>query len=293
MNKEIPNIQFESNYSKVKGIEIITLESIIQRKDNLEHNPEIAHQLEFNMLIFFTSGKSKHLVDFVWHEVNDCTLLYLSKGQVTAFSFTDDLKGFIILFTEEYFKQQLNRLPKETIIRLFTSHLFSTKIHIPKNSNVNNYASLLFDEFYKEKDAFNKVNIINYLFNIIFSKLEQLKKHQTFHIKETDKLETFLKFKTLLETNYQRSRNADFYAEKLHITYKHLNVISKEIVSLTAKQFIDEFVILEAKRQLINSSIKSTELSFQLGFEEPTNFVKYFKKHTKLTPNLFKLTYNN
>lgn len=293
MTKEIPHISFNSNYAKIEGIEIILLEDLINRKDSLEHNPENVHQLEFNMLIFFTNGKSKHLVDFVWHEVSNSTLLYLSKGQVTAFNFTNDLRGYIILFTEEYFKKQLNRLPKETIIRLFTSHLFSPKIQIPKNSNVNDYATLLFEEFYKEKDAFNKVNIIDYLFNIIFSKLEQLKKHQTFHVKETDKLETFLKFKTLLEANYKQSRNADFYAKKMHITYKHLNVISKEIVNRTAKQFIDDFIILEAKRQLINSTIKSTELAFLMGFEEPTNFVKYFKKHTGLTPNSFKILHNN
>ena len=63
------------------------------------------------------------------------------------------------------------------------------------------------------------------------------------------------------------------------------------MVSVTAKQFIDAFVILEAKRLLINSEIKSTELAYSLGFEEPTNFVKYFKKHTGFTPNTFKKDY--
>ncbi len=57
-------------------------------------------------------------------------------------------------------------------------------------------------------------------------------------------------------------RNADYYAEQLNITYKHLNVVCKAIVKSTAKQYIDDFVILEAKRNLINSSIKSTELAY-------------------------------
>ena len=89
--------------------------------------------------------------------------------------------------------------------------------------------------------------------------------------------------------HFTESRNADFYAKKMNITYKHLNVICKEVVNITAKRFIDEFVILEAKRQLINSAVKSTELAFSLGFEEPTNFIKYFKKFTGLTPNRFKI----
>jgi len=288
MTDEIPHILFKSNYTKIEGIEIITLESLINRKDSLEHFPEKAHQLDFYMLVFYTDGETEHLVDFVWHKVKKNTMLYLSKGQINAFKFNTDLKGFVILFTEDYFKTQLNRLPKNSVLRLFTSHLFSPRIQVTPNSNVSSYVHLFYDEFYKEKEEFNKRNIIDSLYTILFSKLEQIKKHQTFHLKETDKLKSFFKFKALLEESFVKSRNADFYAKKMNITYKHLNSICKEIVELTAKQFIDEFIVLEAKRRLINSEIKSTELTYLLGFEEPTNFVKYFKKHTGLTPNGFK-----
>lgn len=291
MTKEIPNIQFESKNPKIKGIEIITIESLIQRKDNLDHFPQKAHQLDFYMLVFYSEGETEHLVDFVWHQVKKHTLFYLTKGQINAFKFNKNLKGYLIIFTEDYFKSQLNKLPKNAVIRLFTSHLFSPKIQIPESSNVPEYINLINDEFYKEKNEFNKSNIISSLYTVIFSKLEQLKKHQTFYLKESQKLEAFLNFKSLIEQHFTESRNADFYAQKMNITYKHLNTICKEIVDITAKQFIDEFIILEAKRKLINSEIKSTELAYSLGFEEPTNFVKYFKKHTRLTPNSFKKQY--
>ena len=291
MTKEIPNITFESKSPKVKGIEIITIESLIQRKDELNHFPEKAHQLDFYLLVFYTKGDTEHLVDFVWHKAKKNSIFYLSKGQVNAFKFNKGLKGFIILFTEDYFKTQINKLPKNAVIRLFTSHLFAPKIQIPESSNTSNYIHLLFEEFYSDKDVFNKKNIVDALYTIIFSKLEQLKQYQTFHLKENSKLESFLKFKSLLERHYKKSRNADFYAQHMHITYKHLNSICKEVVDTTVKQFIDEFIILEAKRKLINSAIKSTELAYSLGFEESTNFVKYFKKHTGLTPNSFKKQY--
>ena len=291
MTNEIPHIQFKTNHSKIKGIEIITLESLIEIKNDLDHFPEKAHQLDFYMLVFYTQGETEHLVDFVWHKARKDTLFYLTKGQVNAFKFKGNEKGFLILFSEDYFKSQLNKLPKNAVIRLFTSHLFSPKIQVPESSNVSQYIDLFYDEFYKKKNEFNKANIIESLYTVIFSKLEQLKKYQTFHIEESNKLALFLNFKTLLEQNYQKSRNADFYATKMNISYKHLNSICKDVVDIPAKQFIDEFIVLEAKRKLINSSIKSTELAYLLGFEEPTNFVKYFKKHTKLTPNSFKKLY--
>ena len=290
--KELPQIAFNSKSTDIHGIEIIRLEDLNKRKKNFDHSPEDAHQIEFYKLVLYTNGTSKHLVDFVWHDVQKDTLMYLSKGQVNAYKFNDKLKGYVIIFTEDYFKKQLNKMPNDTVIRLFTSHLFSPKTKLPKNSNASTYIRLLFEEFYKHTERFNKKNVIDSLFHIIFSKVEEIKKNHTHHIKESNKLKLFLNFQSLLKSDFAKNRNADYYAKKLNITYKHLNLVCKEIIHSTAKHYIDEFVILEAKRSLINSSIKSTELAYSMGFEESTNFVKYFKKHTGFTPNNFKKEHN-
>ncbi|WP_142784102.1 helix-turn-helix domain-containing protein [Changchengzhania lutea] len=291
MLNDIPHITFNSQKPNNSGIEILTIESLLKRISEADHNPEKAHQVAFNMIVFYTEGESKHLVDFVWHEVKKNTILHISKGQIHAFQFTEGLKGYILVFTDDYLKKQIHSLPKNEIIRLFNSHLFSPKIEVPEDSNVEQYIRLFYEEYTNPKENYNQENTYNALHSIIFSKLERLKQYQTVHLKKSDKLTTFLNLKSLLENNFSKSRNADFYAKKLNITYKHLNTICKDIVKITAKQFIDAFVILEAKRLLINSEIKSTELAYSLGFEEPTNFVKYFKKHTGLTPNTFKKDY--
>ena len=141
MTDEIPYIQFKSNYTKIEGIEIITLESLINRKDSLEHLPEKAHQLDFYMLVFYTDGETEQLVDFVWHKVKKNTMFYVSKGQINAFKFTEEVKRYVILFTEEYFKKHLNDIPNDTVVRLFTSHWFSPKIQIPEASKITDYIS--------------------------------------------------------------------------------------------------------------------------------------------------------
>lgn len=288
MQKDIPNVEFSPLLPHNSGIEILTIESLSARKNNADHNPEKAHQVAFNMIVFYTDGESKHLVDFVWHPVKKNTIIHFSKGQINAFQFTDNLKGFILLFTEEYLKKQINTLPKNEIERLFNPQLFSPIIQVPKDSNVEKYIRLFYDEYNNFQENYNKENTYHALHSIIFSKLERIKQDQTIHLKSSEKLITFLDFKSLLKNHFNKSRNADFYAKKLNITYKHLNTIYKNTVALTAKQFIDDFIVLEAKRLLINSEIKSTELAYSLGFEEPTNFIKYFKKHTRFTPNQFK-----
>lgn len=95
------------------------------RKDNSDdHHPEKAHHVYFNMIVMYTAGKSKHLVDFVWHPVKKNTIIHVSKGQINDFQFTSELKGYILLFTEAYLKKQINTLPKNEIDRLFNAQLF-------------------------------------------------------------------------------------------------------------------------------------------------------------------------
>lgn len=286
MQKDLPQIPFQSSVPEIEGIEIIRWEKIGNR--SLTHSPEKPHKIKFYQFIFYTEGTTEQLVDFVSYKAEKNSLFFLAKGQINSFQFKKDVKGYILLFTEKYLKEQLNNLPGDSAMRLLASHLFSPKMQIPEESNVHAYVTILYDEFQRTKNMFNKKAIIDSLFTIILSKLEELKKEQTAYMKESAKLNRFFQFQSLLKKHYTSNRNATYYAQLLNITYKHLNEICKEIINSTTKQYIDDFIILEAKRSLTNSTIKSTELAYQLGFEEPTNFIKYFKKSTGFTPNQFK-----
>ena len=97
-----------------------------------------------------------------------------------------------------------------------------------------------------------------------------------------------MRFIKLLEGNYTNSRDAKIYADMLHMIYKSLNQICKLATKQTTKQLIDAYIILEAKRKLSIENIRVQQLADELGFDEVTNFVKYFKKNTLITPSQFK-----
>ena len=286
MRKDIPHIAFQATEKTNFGFDVVSLDYIRQQK-GFDHNPEQPHQLKFYNLIFFTEGKGRHFIDFNWYPVQENTLIYLTKDQVNAFDFSSDFKGYCMLFTEDYFADSFSHLPKDFVFRLFNPQLFSPILQIPKASDFNSYFNLLLSEF-DDFTAFNQKTILESLFVILVSKAEYYKQHQTFHIKDSSKIQLFQKFTKLLEDSFQKTRSANFYASELGITYKHLNTISKLLVNKTAKNVIDDYIILQAKRNLINSSIKSTQLAYKLGFEDATNFTKYFKKNTGLTPKSFK-----
>lgn len=109
--------------------------------------------------------------------------------------------------------------------------------------------------------------------------------HQQINGNQIKHYEQFIK---LLSEKYQETRDANVYAKWVGTTYKTLNQTCKAITQQTAKQVIDSFIILEAKRRLSIDSIQIQQLAELLGFDEATNFVKFFKKHTSLTPTQFK-----
>ena len=101
----------------------------------------------------------------------------------------------------------------------------------------------------------------------------------------------FVELKTVIENSLAETRNAKDYARKLGVSINKLGKITKTFSGKSPKQFIDEILILEIQRRLFHTDLTIQEISYELGFDEPTNLVKYFKKHTSLTPTDFKNKY--
>lgn len=284
--QSIPSITFNTKSPEYKGFEVFKFERIAASAKNMSHDGTLPHRLEFYMLMLYTHGLSKQQVDFNWYSVQKGSLVYLSKGQVNGFNFTPNLNGYCMVFTQEFLDKILGKLPTNVVFRLFTPQLFDPLIDVPSESNLYQYVELIYNEF-SSKTLTNKSAVIESLFTIILTKAEALLKQQTLQVQESQALNIFSEFADLVKKHFADNRNADYFAHQLGITYKHLNVICKSLTQRTAKQFIDDYIILEAKRLMVGTEIKSTQLAYALGFEEPTNFTKFFKKHTQLTPSQF------
>ncbi|MEM9935495.1 MAG: helix-turn-helix domain-containing protein [Bacteroidota bacterium] len=101
----------------------------------------------------------------------------------------------------------------------------------------------------------------------------------------------FLQFQKLVATKYMETRKASDYAIMLNMTYKQLNELCKELTKKTTKEYIDNYVVLEAKRLLAISNMSKVpikKIAYECGFSETTNFLKFFKKIMGVTPAQFK-----
>lgn len=95
-------------------------------------------------------------------------------------------------------------------------------------------------------------------------------------------------FMDLVEHNYQTNRDVKFYADKLSYTPKYLSKIIKDNTGKSASEWIDNYLLIEAKALLKTTDLTIQQISVQLNFPSQSHFGKYFKNHTKLSPKEYK-----
>jgi AraC family transcriptional activator of pobA len=92
----------------------------------------------------------------------------------------------------------------------------------------------------------------------------------------------------LVEEHFRQERLISFYAEKLAITPDRLNDHVKRVSGVTAGHLIRQRVLTEAKRQLVFTGQPINEISYDLGFADPSHFARFFRKQTGTTPQQFR-----
>ncbi|GAE16276.1 HTH-type transcriptional activator RhaS [Bacteroides pyogenes] len=98
----------------------------------------------------------------------------------------------------------------------------------------------------------------------------------------------FERFYESLVHFYQSERSVKFYADQLCLTPKHLSGVVKSVSGKTVGEWIDEFVILEAKALLNSSNLNIQEIADQLNFANQSFFGKYFKHYTGMSPKEYR-----
>lgn len=98
----------------------------------------------------------------------------------------------------------------------------------------------------------------------------------------------FEQFIHLVTEHHSSQRNMAFYAERLCLTPKYLSKLVKQVSGRSAPDWIDSFVILEAKNMLKYSDATIKEIVFHLHFPNQSVFYKFFKAHTGMTPSEYR-----
>lgn len=98
-------------------------------------------------------------------------------------------------------------------------------------------------------------------------------------------LEDFL---LLVRDYHTKERSLSFYADKLYLTPKYLSKLIKSVSGKSAHEWIDSFVILEAKNLLKYSDMSIKSIVYELNFPNQTTFYRFFKTKTGMTPSEYR-----
>jgi AraC-like DNA-binding protein len=93
---------------------------------------------------------------------------------------------------------------------------------------------------------------------------------------------------SILEENFRRSEGVEFYAEKLFMSSRNLNLICQQILNQSVSEIIETRKLIEAKNLLINSSLSISEIGFELGYKDKSYFTSVFKRKSGQTPIEFR-----
>jgi AraC family transcriptional regulator, transcriptional activator of pobA len=197
------------------------------------------------------------------------------------------LKGGTILFTEDFFL--LNHNNKDKLFELsFLDNFYANPcIHLDKRkfADIKQTIDLISNE---QKRADKSQTITQSLLHILLAQVQRCIDTETDKPISKKYLILFKQFKNLLDKHFSQNKTTTFFAQQLHITAHHLNLIAKDVTGKTASEVIRARSILEAKRLLTFTDKSVSEIAFELNYTDSSYFAKTFKTETNVSPMTFK-----
>lgn len=146
------------------------------------------------------------------------------------------------------------------------------------------------DEVYTVEIVRTAIRMLIYkLCRVIDRYIKSMPNPQTITPLHNRQEEYFSRFMQVLGQYYMQERSVGFYAAQLNLTPKYLTTIIRQTSGRSAVNWIDEYVILEAKNLLKYSTKSIQEIAYYLNFPNQSFFGKYFKNHTGITPSAYRL----
>ena len=234
-------------------------------------------------IIVVIKGTLEHFIDFESTTLHAPFVGFIAKGKVHHIrpkGNIQDCEGFIIRFQSEFVS--------ETIFQLY--HFFHEDAHIVFSSHREferfvTLCEVLYEEIQQD---FKNYAILRSLLNTLLTILESEKRKSLGAKLARQQDNPFLKFLALLEENFQRPVSVSFYAEKLFMSSRNLNLICQQILQKSASEIIQTRKLLEAKSLLLTTSKSINEIGFEIGYQEKAYFSNIFKKKTGQTPTAFR-----
>lgn len=257
----------------------------VKQAEEIMREPNLPHLHDYEELLIGIEGQAEHFIDFQSHIIDAPFISFITQGkmhQIKPMAKDGKCEIWVIRFKSE--------LISATAFQLYTAFHDRANIHMNPNTCFNrldNICAIIHDEYTQTAPD---ISVIRQLLMSIFTMIESERRKLKLNNEGSKKIQsvTFKNFLRLLEEHYREPRDVSFYAEKLFMTTRNLNLICQDILHQSVSEIIENRKLTEAKNQLISTDKTISEIGYDIGFKEKTYFTHAFKRKTGITPSEFR-----
>jgi AraC family transcriptional activator of pobA len=250
--------------------------------DKILAKSEEAHFHDFEELILITQGSLEHYIDFKVEVVQASAASYVSMNKMHKLVPHKDLRGWVINYQPEF-------IPNSNL-NFYSNFFTSTNIPLSTGACLSRFTSLceIIQAEYQQEFADHAT--IRYLVEGLLAMVDAERK-RNLPIKSVAKaaqIEVFNNFLKILEENFRRDEGVSFFAGKMNMSERNLNLICKNNFRKSVSEIIETRKLIEAKNLLLHSNKTISEIGFELGYNEKSYFTRVFHAKMGMTPSRFR-----
>ena len=286
MGNKIFDLPFSKDIEET-GFEILTLKELYEANDGAFLSS--MKRLDFYEILFIEEGNGYHNIDFDIYKLKKGSILFIGKKQVHSWQEQLTINGYVMLFTENFLYKNQIQFGDLAYNYPFNYIMYKPLMIVSDNKLYNTFLTLLqliYQEYSLQRNKLRQELLQTLLRTFIVKVKSQLPREEM--TIDNESKQKFIQLQRAVDEHIGYTRSAVDYANMLGLSYHQLNSIVKKLTKKSLKAFIDEMLMLNAKRLLCDKEHNINEIAYILGFDEPTNFTKFFKKHHHQTPKHFR-----
>lgn len=244
----------------------------------------LPHRHNYYQVIIVFKGGGQHEIDFKSYKMQSCSLHFIAPDLVHVVNRLPASDGCSMSFSDDYLLGPGNSSFQAKELPFFRAANFPVL-----NLTAAEFKAfgLLLKEMEEELALANRLKdvVLRPLLQIFLARAQRIYERQSEGgVINLPKNKFVSEFETLVESNFLKHLRAGDYAKQLNVSPNHLNDLCKQYFSKTTEQVIHNRLMLEIKRLLVYSDKTVKEICYELNFEDPAYFNRFFKKHTDTTP---------
>ena len=252
--------------------------------------PKDPRRMNFLILALCTEGEATYTLDTQEMRIqkND-VLLILDRHVVSNFTASKDLKALCIIISVKFFFESIRNVGDVSSLLLLSRNFPVIKLAQEETETFQSYFYLLKTKAADKQNKYRR-KLVSTLILAMFYDLSNVVQRMldTDSMRQTRAEIIFTKFIKLLEGNFKQERRVGWYAEQLNITPKYLSETIKNVSRRTPNEWIDNYVTIEMRIQLRNSTKSIKEIAEEMNFANQSFLGKYFKEHVGISPSEYR-----